>query len=53
MVTNFRIIFIFICSIIDWRLSHGSEVLTTVLNDLTEFFEKLKAKYGMYKILCI
>lgn len=53
MVTNFRIIFIFIYGIIHWRLSHGSEVLTTVLNDLTEFFEKLKTKYGMYKILFI
>ncbi|KAF7393579.1 hypothetical protein HZH68_010398 [Vespula germanica] len=45
MVTNFLIIFVFICGIIDCRLSHGSEVLTTVLDDLTEFFEKLKTKY--------
>ncbi|XP_046826802.1 uncharacterized protein LOC124427654 [Vespa crabro] len=45
MVTNFRIIFVFICGIIDCRLSYGSEVLTTALNDLTEFFEKLKTKY--------
>ncbi|KAI4478086.1 hypothetical protein M0804_012277 [Polistes exclamans] len=47
---NFLIIFVIICNISDNHLSHGSEILTNALEDLTKFFEKLKTKYENHSL---
>ncbi|XP_015188612.1 PREDICTED: uncharacterized protein LOC107072855 [Polistes dominula] len=47
---NFLIIFVIICNISDNHLGHGSEMLTNALEDLTQFFEKLKTKYENHSL---